>query len=206
MYYSEVFDVQRSHTGLLSHPCGGVLCRDPYCRHELFVCHVLPRLPATALILDAGCGSGRDSNAFLAKGHRLVAFDACEALVHMARQQPGLAVAHQDFADVSEKAHYDGILACASLLHVREKALPDRLKRLWEALRPGGVLYMSFKYGDHERMDQQGRHFTDATPARLTQWTSAFPAVASTDTWITEDLRPDRGEHWLNAIFQKAMS
>lgn len=164
--------------------------------------HFLPHLPPNALILDAGCGSGRDSRAFLAQGHRVVAFDACEALVHRAREYTGLAVRHHDFFSVNETAGYDGIWACASLLHVLEKDMPECLHRLWQALKPGGVFYLSFKHGEGERL-QQGRHFTDATPSRLAQWLQALSDVASSETWITEDARPDRHERWLNALLKR---
>ena len=38
----------------------------------------LMAIPAGGLILDAGCGSGRDSKAFLAQKYRVRAFDASQ--------------------------------------------------------------------------------------------------------------------------------
>jgi len=40
----------------------------------------LARLPVGAHILDAGCGSGRDSKVFLQLGYRVTAFDASAKL------------------------------------------------------------------------------------------------------------------------------
>lgn len=45
----------------------------------------LAHVPAGGLILDAGCGSGRDSKAFLDAGFRVRAFDASSEL---ARRTP----------------------------------------------------------------------------------------------------------------------
>jgi 2-polyprenyl-3-methyl-5-hydroxy-6-metoxy-1,4-benzoquinol methylase len=42
--------------------------------YERFLCYVRPK----GRILDAGCGAGRDAAAFAARGHEVVAFDACE--------------------------------------------------------------------------------------------------------------------------------
>ena len=55
---------------------------------------------------------------------------------------------------------YDGIWACASLLHVPHELLPKVIARLIVALVDGGVLYASFKYGEEER-EAGGRYFTD---------------------------------------------
>ena len=47
------------------------------------------------------------------------------------------------FEDVAWQDRFDGIWACASLLHVAPADLPDALRRLQRALRPGGVLAMN---------------------------------------------------------------
>lgn len=55
------------------------------------------------LILDAGCGSGRDAKAFADMGYRVEAFDASPAMVERAAQHSGLAVLRRPFK-VSAKA------------------------------------------------------------------------------------------------------
>ena len=162
----------------------------------------LDRLPNGAHILDAGCGSGRDARAFATKGFRVTAFDASEALVVRARDLTGLPIELRSFDDVSEKHTYDGIWACASLLHLPERQLKEALQRLWGALKPGGCFYLSFKYGDNER-EHAGRHFTDATEARLEHWLESIPDIESKEVWMTEDRRPGRNEPWLNALVQR---
>ena len=166
--------------------------------HTRFLRHV----PDGGLILDAGCGSGRDSKAFVALGYRVTAFDASPALAQMASDLIGQPVATRTFDQVAETAIYDGIWACASLLHLPQSALPDALGRLWTALKPGGVCYLSFKLGDEER-EHNGRHFTDATEARLRGWAAELVDVASLDCWVTHDQRPGRSESWLNALIHR---
>lgn len=87
----------------------------------------LARLPDVSLILDAGCGSGRDSRAFLAQGYRVSAFDASPELARLASELTGQLVATRTFAQVDEVACYDGIWACASLLHLPETDIPNNL-------------------------------------------------------------------------------
>ena len=163
----------------------------------------LAYVPSGAIILDAGCGSGRDALAFKRRGYPVYAFDASEALAHKASELLGQPVARQSFEQFDEAARYGGIWACASLLHLPEQRLPDAFKRLWSALLPGGVLYCSFKFGDGERM-KDGRHFTDANEARVQQWTQHLHDCEKKQSWMTEDQRPGREERWLNFLLFKA--
>jgi hypothetical protein len=123
-------------------------------------------------------------------------------LARLATELIGEPVRVCQFHEFDERGCYDGIWACASLLHVDEPALPAALARLWAALKPEGVLYLSFKHGNGERL-YDGRHFTDATEARLHAWLECISDIASTESWITEDQRPDRTETWLNALVRR---
>lgn len=163
----------------------------------------LAALPASAQILDAGCGSGRDALAFQRLGHQVSAFDASAPLAEHASQLLGQAVPVRRFAEVEEVERYDGIWACASLLHVPQSQLSDVFARLWRALKPGGVLYCSFKRGAGERLHNQ-RLFTDADEQRLAAWTQQLPGLMRTDCWSSTDQRPGRDEQWLNALLHKA--
>jgi HKD family nuclease len=167
--------------------------------HDRFLAHIQPN----GLVLDAGCGSGRDAKAFLARGFRVAAFDASPRLAQLASEYLGQAVAVHTFTDIAERKCYDGIWACASLLHLPLAEMPAALLRLWTALRPGGAFYLSFKLGEGERA-QDGRHFTDANEATLREWLRILPGMSSVECWLTEDQRPDRHDQWINAIALRA--
>ena len=164
--------------------------------------HFTKGLNKDALILDAGCGSGRDTKAFLDMGYSVEAFDASSELVSRASEFTGIKVKNGLFNDVDKIEKYDAIWCCASLLHVPEIELPKTLNKLANALKPSGVWYVSFKYGDSQR-DKDGRSFTDINEQRLTKLISSLSNIDISSTWITEDNRPDRNEKWLNAILVK---
>lgn len=166
--------------------------------HQRFLEHV----PAGGLILDAGCGAGRDTKAFAQAGYRVRAFDASAELVGLAQAHSGQVIELRRFEDIDERSCYDGIWACASLLHVPEAELPAILARLWASLKPGGVFYLSFKLGTEERRENE-RDFTDANEDRLGAWSAGLPEVASIECWTTQDQRPERDENWLNALLHR---
>lgn len=166
--------------------------------YETFTKYLAPG----ARVLDAGCGSGRDTKAFLEMGYQVEAFDASPAMVELAREHTGLPVQLMTFADVDWKEMFDGIWCCASLLHVPAVELPGVMRRLADALKPGGVGYVSFKYGDGER-EVDGRRFTDMDEVRFRTLIEQIIGVEIFELWMTKDKRPCRTEVWVNGVLGK---
>lgn len=162
----------------------------------------LAELPEGARILDVGCGSGRDTLAFKNKGYQLDAIDYSEELVKKATRLTGIPIKLKSFYEVDDYEAYDGIWACASLLHCERSRLAGVLEKMVQALKPNGVIYMSFKYGDSDR-DQDGRQFTDLDENQAEALLEQFDNVQHIQQWVTLDQRPDRQEKWLNLLWKK---
>jgi SAM-dependent methyltransferase len=159
-------------------------------------------LPDHAEILDAGCGSGRDALAFAQAGLRVTAFDGSPQMVRLARDHTGLPVRQMRFEAMAWREAFDGVWACASLLHVGLDALPDVFGRIASALQPGGVFYASFKHGETEH-ESNGRRFTDMTTDRLSPLLSQA-GLDAIDLWITADPRPEAiRPEWVNALARR---
>jgi len=105
-------------------------------------------LPKGAHVLDAGCGSGRDSKAFLDLGYDVTAFDASKEMCIRASEYIKRDVINMRFEDISYDNEFDGIWACASLLHVPMDNLPEVMHKMNKALKKDGIMYASFKRGD----------------------------------------------------------
>ena len=97
--------------------CEGTLQADMSLCRNMFLKYMV----ANGHILDAGCGSGRDSKAFQELGCAVSAFDASEEICRFATEYLGQEVQCRRFEDVTEENCYDGIWASASLLHVAKK-------------------------------------------------------------------------------------
>lgn len=153
-------------------------------------------------ILDLGCGSGRDTKAFLDKGFRVDAIDGSEELCKKASEYTGIRVKHQYFQDINEEEKYDGIWACASLLHVAYDELTDVFTRIHKALKTNGIFYMSFKLGDSDVV-RDGRCFADMNDSRFDALNVQALGFEEIDRWQTIDVRPDRDVEWFNVILKK---
>ena len=153
-------------------------------------------------ILDAGCGSGRDALAFCKAGFKVDAFDASAELCRIASEKTGIEVRNLRFEELTGENKYDGIWACASLLHVERKNLPDVMTRLYKLLKANGVIYASFKYGAGERMKEE-RYFCDMTEEMITALLDSADFIVK-EVFITQDVRKGRdGEKWVNVIARK---
>lgn len=155
------------------------------------------------MILDFGCGSGRDTKYFLEHGFKVDAIDGSEELCKVASEFTGIQVRNQLFTDLSEHEKYDGIWACSSILHANKNDLVIIVQKIQDALKTNGFFYTSFKYSDFEG-ERNGRFFTDFTEGTFNIFINNFPKLGIIETWITGDARPGReNEKCLNVILQK---
>lgn len=163
----------------------------------------LAKLKDGAHVLDFGCGSGRDTKYFLEKGYVVEAIDGCEELCIIASEYAGIEVKNMFFQELSEVARYDAIWACSSILHLSYDELVDVMKKMTMALKDGGLIYTSFKYGTFEGI-KNGRYFIDMTEDSLEKLLQDVDGLTIEETWTTSDVRPGRGEEkWLNLFLRK---
>lgn len=162
----------------------------------------LPLVHKGGAILDAGCGSGRDTLAFKSEGFKVHAIDASAELAQLAQTLIKQPVEVTTFQQFNSSVQFDAVWACASLLHVPFDELPLAFNNLANSLSEGGVFYCSFKYGGDE-VERNGRCFTNLDEARLNAILDKTSLFAQ-KLWTTGDLRKGREkEQWLNAILVK---
>ena len=163
----------------------------------------LEYIPVGGRILDFGCGSGRDTKYFTSKGYDVDAIDGSEELCKIASEYTGIQVKQMLFEELDEVELYDGVWACASILHVEKKQLPDIIKKIAIATKKGAVVYTSFKYGQFEGV-RNGRFFTYLTEESFEELLRKVPELAIEKLWISADVRAERGEErWLNIMLRK---
>ena len=164
-------------------------------------------LPASALILELGCGGGRDAQYMISRGFAVDPTDGVPAIAAKASERLGLAVRVMRFDELEASEKYDAVVTSASLLHVPRKGLPDVLTLIWKALKPGGWHLATYKTAQDEGRDEYGRYFNYLTRD------DAQVSYAAAGNWasMTFEEHSDLGylnasAMWLKVIVQKKCS
>jgi ubiquinone/menaquinone biosynthesis C-methylase UbiE len=119
-------------------------------------------------VLDLGGGPGHDAAALADLGFDVVVSDPSRELVRAAKEHDLLAgrLVCSDARQLAfSDGRFDGVWACASLLHLPKQ---HALRALTEALRvlaPGGVLFTSMQEGESDGLVETGAD--DSLPGRL---------------------------------------
>lgn len=169
---------------------------------EPFVSLLFPH----AHILDAGCGAGYASQYFIQQGFTITAFDGSEALVRFSSKLIQQPVHHLKYEDLTFENEFDGIWACASLLHVPQSHMQQVVHRLSIALKMGGIFYTNFVYGEAQT-SRNGLLFNDYTEDKFQAVLADEKSLQLLRMWKSPDLPPARpNRKWLHVLVQKTGS
>ena len=166
---------------------------------------LLRHLPKAAgqVILDFGCGPGRDLITFKELGHEAIGLDGAEQFVQMARQNSGCEVLHQDFLTLDlPSQRFDGVFANASLFHCPSQELPRVLEVLREALKPGGVLFSSNPRGENHEGWSGERYgcYLDVTTYRSFMAAAGFEEL---EHFYRPEGKPRHEQPWFASVWKR---
>ena len=154
-------------------------------------------------ILDLGCGSGRDSKYFAEKGYDVVALDPSQAMCAQTRSLVHIPVYEMRAEEMQFSNEFDGVWACASLLHVPRDKQRSVLHRIATALKDEGVLYASWKYGTQDRT-ADGKKYVDMNDRLIYEIIKEVPEIHIVKMWTTKDVRTEYStQKWLNVLLRK---
>ena len=163
----------------------------------------LAELPEGGSILDFGCGSGRDTAYFREKGFHVTPTDGSARMCALASDYLGTPVRVLEFNELDDEALYDGIFASASIMHLEYDRLVEVFPKLARALKPAGVLYVSFKYGDSDGYLGK-RYYTNMTEERLARMLAQVPQLEVVEQGIFGNEHPGQPDfRWLYAYLRK---
>ena len=165
----------------------------------------LPFIQKEGSILDLGCGSGRDSYYFKQKGYQIVAVDGSKELAKYASELLGQPVINQLFHEINFNNQFDGIWACASLLHIPHNQMFDILTKLKKSLKSEGIIYISVKEGQGCLVEGE-RFFQYYSTEQLENTITQCKGLKVEALWKTIEVKELEHEViWLNAIVKKTL-
>jgi SAM-dependent methyltransferase len=163
----------------------------------------LPLVKTGGRILDVGCGGGRDLREFKTRGFRCVGVDPAPRLAQFAREFSECKVVVGKAEDLPFFQEFDGVWACASLLHIDRAKLKVAMERISLALAVEGVLFLSMQAGAGHSKGEDGRFYERYSAAELKAIVDSS-GFAVLDQWSTQDTLPGRGAMtWLNLLAKK---
>lgn len=117
-------------------------------------------LPKNAVILDVGCGSGRDAKLFIEKGAQVIGIDFSQRMIEIAAQNaPSGQFQVMDIEELEFNAcSFDGVWASCSLIHIAKSDLPAVLNKIHAVLKDSGYFYLSLKKGSGEKFEVDTRY------------------------------------------------
>ena len=162
-------------------------------------------IPRGGRILDVGCGAGRDLKRFIEEGYEAVGIDPSETLAAKANEYSGCKVLVSSVQNINFSQEFDGVWACASLIHLPRHELPAALGKISLALRSHGVLLVSMQIGSGEMVMHDGRIVVRYTSVEVSNAIkqAGFELI---EMWNTPDSLPSRHSLlWVNAIARKQL-
>ena len=156
-----------------------------------------------AEVLDLGCGSGRDTLLLEEYGFYVTPMDGSEEMCKLAEVNTDKEVLQMTYDEMEFDDVFDGIWACASLIHLTEDEIRKVMKKLVQALKENGVLYFFVLLGDRDGI-YHGRYFHDYNRRELQSLMEEYPELEVVDIWTTQDVRSEKSDKlWLNVLARK---
>lgn len=163
---------------------------------------VLPLLKKGAKILDVGSGSGRDACYFQKQGYQVTALEPSKNLGREIRKVFSGEIVCSDIQSYQTTERYDGIWACASLIHLQEEEILCFFKKIDMYLNDNGIVYVSGKSGISTGEVADGRFFLEFTEQLVEKILTVNKQLQLEQLWYTEDVSGRRGFRWLNVVLR----
>lgn len=150
-------------------------------------------------VADVGCGPGWETETFASRGHDAVGIDITEVFLAVARERtPDASFVRMDMRHLGLATDaFDGLWACASVLHLPRADVPETLSEFRRVLTPGGVACLSVKRGHGTETGTvyatDERRFTLYEP-------DEFEALLGDAGFDVESIGTDEADEWIQAM------
>jgi ubiquinone/menaquinone biosynthesis C-methylase UbiE len=181
----------------------------PFIERDKFTKMISPQ----AVVLDLGCGSGRDVRYFTDLGCHVTGVDLSEKLLEIAHElTPQAIFKMQDIRKlIFPENTFDAIWSCASLVHLKKSEVPDVLLLLYKILKPKGIIHFTLKAGSTEgykiepSIPDQARYYSLFTKGEFGNLVknAGFTILENYSYKESERGKTDRNTEWIACFAKK---
>lgn len=117
------------------------------------------------IALDVGCGPGQYAELLVKMGFEVKLLDASKRMLELACARLGIPKDSFSATNILDTfwgypdSYFDLVFACAIMIHVPKEQAKKIYQTFYRLLKPRGVLFVSFKIGDHTLISEDGRFF-----------------------------------------------
>jgi SAM-dependent methyltransferase len=167
-----------------------------------FLAPFAERLTAGAIVLDVGCGSGRDLLWMNKKGFDVIGFDSSPGFVKLAMENVGCEVIEGNFETYAFSAiSADAIMLIGAMVHIPYERFSDVFRNIISSLSDFGIILITLKEGTGTITDTEGRTFYlwQDEKARAIFESHGFKIC----DFSKSDSKTGSGEIWLGYVLEK---
>ena len=116
--------------------------------------------PGNAVVLELGCGNGRDARAIAHRTPNYTGIDTSKEMVDRAIEK--VPEGHFEVGDATTynyQGPYDLVFAFATLRHLNTDEVATVMKKVYDSIRPGGVFYISSNYAARYRIGSRSDEY-----------------------------------------------
>ncbi len=163
------------------------------------------------LIVDLGCGAGRDTEILKQRGYDCVGVDISPGMLSEARDKvPDVMFREMDLSNLDfEDNTFDGFWASASLLHIPKNEVLKALVEFKRVIKEGGIGFISVKekvemdegFIPEKRYDDMSRYFSFFEKDEIESYIlNAGFSIIDSHIKVEDD---ERKTHWICIIVKK---
>ena len=166
-----------------------------------------------SVLLEIGCGSGRDASFMYENGYDILAIDGSKEMIAEAKGCHPELVDRLKVIKIPDELHFeslsfDGVYSIATLMHLKKDMIDRTLKIISTILKPDGKFFFSVSIHrddvDTEGKDEKGRYFTTMSED---EWIDCCRkhGLKSEHTEVSGDGLDRDGIIWLNCVVRKVV-
>ena len=158
---------------------------------------VTQRLLPSAVILDVGCGSGRDMLWLKQRGFNIIGFERSPGLAELAKKHSGCQIIEDDFEQYDFSGlSVDAIILVGALVHVPHNKFQSALENIVRGLKQKGYVLVTMKENmnvppdlSSERVfylwhDRDLRDIFDNLNLIIVDFSRQESKIRATDVWL----------------------